>query len=356
MKIAVACLDSGSVKEVTFTKDVDTSDPNSPQPSIETFVGIKGDPVLRMINTEYGIVLCRKRGAVVLVNDDFEVIRELANLDNVIGLELVKEKVVLVSAQGQGLVVDLHSGSRISEFRLRQDLTTFAMHPKDNTIFLSSGLQQLPNVFRLDLASGELEELWLAKNPKNNRFDLKEENLVTAAAFLPTDEQFVFVTVTKHGKLRVYDTRHGGRPIQQVEVSKCALKAVAAASTNSVIVADSQAKMGLWQISANGRLLGYYKGINGSTWTVQTRGRFVAAGGLDRYLRVYETSNRAPAGKIYVGEEISALVFLQDEDEKRRADEDELWYELEMASKVQKIHDEDTDNEEDEEVFVGFQD
>lgn len=354
MKIAVACLDSGSVKEVTFSRDVDTSDPNSAKPSIDTFVGSKADPVLRMINTDYGIVLCRKRGTVALVNDDFETMRELANLENVIGLEHLEEKLVVVSASGQGLVVDLRTGKQISEFKLREDLTTFAMHPKDNTIFLSSGLQQLPNVFQLKLATGELEELWVAKNPKNNRFDLKEENLVTAATFIPTGKQFHFATVTKHGKLRVYDTMHGGRPIHQVEVSKYALKSVVAGGSDSVVVADSQAKMGLWQIFPKPRLLGYYKGINGSTWTVETRGRFVAAGGLDRYLRVYETSNRAPAGKVFVGEEISSLLFLQDEDEKRKADEDELWDELEMASKIQRVEDENKD--EDEEEFGGFDD
>lgn len=354
MKIAVACLDSGSVKEITFSRATDTSDPNSEKPQIETFAGSKGDPVLRMVNTDYGIILCRKRGSVSLVNDDFEVIRELCRLENVIGIEPLGNALVLASSNGQGCAINLRDGSLISSFALREDLTTFVANPAEPGTFLTSGLQQLPNIVKIDLNSGTVQVQWTAKNPKNNRFDLKEENLVTAATFLPHGQKSWFATVTKHGKLRIYNPSHGGRPIHQIEVSKYALKAVRPAGADSVVVADSQAKMGLWQYVPSPRLLGYYKGISGSTWTIETRGRFVAAGGLDRYLRVYETKNRSPAGKIFVGEEISSLVFLQDEDEKRRADEDELWDELEMASKVHKITHDDDDDEECE--FEGFED
>ena len=70
---------------------------------------------------------------------------------------------------------------------------------------------------------------------------------------------------------------------------------------------------------------------------------FVATGGLDRYLRVYDLETREMVSKVYMGSQIADILFLEGEEEEEseeEVDEEEennaLWDELESNRPAKK--------------------
>lgn len=184
--------------------------------------------------------------------------------------------------------------------------------------------------------NGELKSLFKGKNVKNDKLDLQVPIHITDIKFLSAGKKdtFELLTSTKYGQIRVYDTSKGRRPVQDIKVSRDGIKLLApAANDKDVIYADTHMNAAIFDISRKQKK-GNFDGFTGNTQSLHSyEGRLLAAGGLDRYLRVFDLQTREPVGKIFTGCEISAVHILEDDVKKREVEADELWDELETAAK-----------------------
>lgn len=320
MKLIAALADSASLQELNFKMTVDTSKKSSEAPEIQE--------VLPGPSAGY-----KKHAAIThflrIDEDTFLVARKNGNVDKgsstiaqlesaIVGLASLNEFIVVFSANGRSLAI---SRSKTIEFQLRSNLSCVVQDPNNLSQFASAGDEALPDVFDINIkkSSVDMKIHWQGTQPPNDMLDLPELNKVSAMAFVGKR----LVSVTSHGRLRVYDTaQKTGQPDHMIQVTKDALKSIVRSSSypNTVIIGDSRSTVSQWSINPP-KLLGHFKGVNGSTRCLSVKGQFVALGGLDRYVRVFNIVKRQPAGKVYVGQEIWAIQLVRtDEDE----DEDEL--------------------------------
>lgn len=320
MKVVAALADSASVQELRFKKTVDTSKQSSELPEIEEVLpgpstgNKKQAAITHFLRVdEDTIVVARKNGSIDKGTDT------IAHLESaIVGLALLNEFVIVFSANGHSLAI---GRSKTINFQLRNNLVCVVQDPSNPSKFASAGDEELPDVFELTIkkSAANTKVYWQATQPPNDMLDLPELNKVSAMTFVGVN----LISVTSHGRLRVYDTtKESGQPDHMVQVTKDALKSITTdpANPGTVIIGDSRSTVSRWNVEPP-KLLGHYKGVNGSTRCISVKGSFVALGGLDRYIRIFDIVKRQPAGKVYIGKEIWAIQLIRtDEDE----DEDEL--------------------------------
>jgi len=348
MKVVVSTADSASVKEVSFSKFVDTTKKESDAPSTQLLLPSAGNgpkkslAVTHLSVRDEDIAIARKNGCVQL--NDTELV---SSGTTCVGLEWGAPDtehagtIFFFGSDGTGWAHNTVSNKRHT-FSVRPNLTTVISDPSTPLRFASAGLEPLPNVFELVFGKNQVDVVtkWEAVPPPNNILDLPERNLVNCLGFTDKD---TLVAATEEGFLRVYDLLNEdpdvlpGQPVDSVKASQSAFKSMAVDPTrkDAVIVGDSRTTVGRWSLRPN-KLLGHYKGVNGSTRCISCRGKFVAMGGLDRYLRVFDIEKRQPAGRVYLGEEIWDLALVKQDEEEDIDDVDTLWNDLGLANKRKK--------------------
>ncbi|CAK9438248.1 uncharacterized protein LODBEIA_P24930 [Lodderomyces beijingensis] len=229
------------------------------------------------------------------------------------------------------------------------------------------------NVFKGDYKCAlKPKTIFKAKNVRNDHLDLRVPIWITNILFFDNAAkkgQYKLITSTRYGQLRLYDMAHGRKPTNDFQVTDSAILRLAFADDEQtqVVVTDTHsliAKYSLSQIDKRAfktnsasagdiikpvpRLLGKFAGGNtGATFAVQVYDNVAAFGGLDRYLRAFNTDDRELLAKIYLGVEISSLIILDDEDEvdkeeqdqKRKREEEEAHEEEEMWNQLSKKRD-----------------
>jgi hypothetical protein len=216
-------------------------------------------------------------------------------------------------------------------------------------------------------AKSTATSLWQARNVKNDRLHLRVPVWIRHIAFLPVaaENLYKLQVVTRSGLVRFYDSAEGRRPRKEVRASHEPVSAVAySAATGDVVVSDTKSSTYLLSPQGNGtkaetavvsaelKMRGKLTGSTGAVKALVLYGpnaELIVAGGLDRYLRVFENgASRACVGKVFVGTHITAIAVIDgfenegDEDAaaggiKREHDDndeegDELWQELEEVS------------------------
>ncbi|KAK9481050.1 hypothetical protein V1514DRAFT_324083 [Lipomyces japonicus] len=183
------------------------------------------------------------------------------------------------------------------------------------------------------------QKLWKAKNVKNDELDLRVPVWVSDVWFLDVDDNaaadslndhFRLVISTRFGHVRVYETSSSRKPILNVEVGEHPLVALTVTdSDREVVFGDTHGTTARFSL-ITGRKLGHYVGAGGSVLSLDTfiessnktnnndddddgenhDNKFIATGGLDRFLRVYRMQSRELVGKVYVGTKVSAVKIL----------------------------------------------
>ncbi|QRG40392.1 hypothetical protein FDK38_004862 [Candidozyma auris] len=175
---------------------------------------------------------------------------------------------------------------------------------------------------------------------------------------------FKMVTSTGYGQIRLYDTSLEEEPIGSYKICEKPIRVLQFATDHEdeVIVADSHnfvARVSLFKVDAKAerivsasagtfykpslKILGKYS-KGGNTGAINSIARspsrnVVATGGLDRYLRVFDVQTRNLLAKVYLGTQISSLLFIEDDglsnldrDQAESAledqNDDEIWEQL----------------------------
>ena len=383
MKILVTSDDTGAVKEVVCSRGTDTSKQDAKQPkSIKNICSEPGASVrtrvLHMVNFKSTFLVASRLGGSVTIYDlnheEYELVHTyqlaISNEDKPISLiELEEFDVVVVAFEsGKVFVINLNNGKfdlDPIEIQLpgKKGISAFINNPHEAGVFACGGKENDARIIRLfegeitkDVFEAENKQeffqpdvIFTARNVKNDHLDLRPPIWISSILFFdekPKDG-YKFLTSTRYGQVRIYDTTHGKRPIQDYKVCEKPIVTLNFAdSEEEVIVSDTHnlvAKYSLAQIDSKAfkthsasageitkpvsKLLGKFS-AGGNTGAIVGVNIFddeiISTGGLDRYLRTYDISSREILAKVYLGVQISDVLMLDSEDEEEEEPESEM--------------------------------
>lgn len=348
-------------------KGTDTSKQNATQPEkIDTFhsQGFKSriEKLQRVdFEDEVYIVAARTNGTIELYKDDgsFTVVNSVADLfekDEFVSVFVSAG--YLYAATGNGVVIavklaDFVSGKTTTPItvNITSPVSAFIPHPTQAGVFASGGKENdvaIIRLFKKKITEADLKEeiLFKAKNVKPDKLDLRVPIWISNIAFVDLDQhkkdRWFFITTTRYGQVRKYDTSHGRKPIYSKKLSDTPLVTLKLTADDKIICSDTKTTTGIFDIN-KGVLLGKFKGATGATQSIDTVDGKLAAGSLDRYVRVFDIDTREQLAKVFIGTKISSVVLLDSEDPLTEEEVKEI--EL-KESKARAIEDEEEDDEE----------
>ncbi|KAK6464759.1 ribosome biogenesis protein NSA1 [Scheffersomyces coipomensis] len=422
MKLLVSSDDNGQVKEVIFNRGTDTSKKDGQQPiSIKNFcTEPKVISKSRLINFSDKYLVAAKLGGSLniyeLPDEEIEMEdEEKYKLLHSYNLEVEKgdvpialiandelESIIVAYESSKVFIINLSNEDFnvdpiLINLDINKPIAAFVENPYEHGTFAYGGKEVDVKIIRLFEKNVNHEifskkdykksfipkELFKAKNAKNDHLDLRPQIWISQILFFkdqPTNG-YKFITATRYGQIRLYDTTHGRRPIKDFKLCDKPIITLSFVNENEseIIVTDTHnliAKHSLTLVDENAhktisasagviikpvaKLLGKFSegGNTGATFGVASNGEILVTGGLDRYVRVFDIESRELLGKVYLGVEISSILIVDDEDEieeadivneapiiqkrkrrdiateaKEESDEEDLWNELEINEK-----------------------
>jgi ribosome biogenesis protein NSA1 len=291
----------------------------------------------------------RSNGDVLLYDEKYETVHKFEAKDlqtqqsKIIGLCSVRDKIIVCTQQGHIVMCGLKDlDVSFAEIPNANDLEVFKPDLKNSSIFAYGGKEQDLKIVNIEPETGEVTPVFEAKNVKNNRLDMRQAIWITDLEFLPTkaENNFKLVTATRYGQLRVYETAQKQRPFINIKISDRPLCRVLRVTNDTVVATDNHISTFKYKIrSSDTQLVGKYgSGNTGAVQAVHSKGSLLATGGLDRYLRVFDTESRELCGRIFVGNHITNVIVLEEDngDLTAHESEEDVWKDLEKAEKRKK--------------------
>ncbi|ODV81990.1 uncharacterized protein CANTADRAFT_24693 [Suhomyces tanzawaensis NRRL Y-17324] len=240
-----------------------------------------------------------------------------------------------------------------------KSINAFVANPNVEGVFAYGGQENDLQIIKLyeqpatglmfnDKVEFKPKVLFNAKNVKNDHLDLRVPVWISNILFLkdaPTPDAYKVLTSTRYGQLRIYDTTHGRRPVKDYKICEKAIVAMTFGDEQqeSVIVTDVHNLIGKYSLikedekalkihSASAgdvvrpvlKLLGKFSqgGNTGATHALENaEDEVLVAGGLDRYLRVFDIETRDILAKVYLGVEVLSVLVDDLEDEEEEVEE-----------------------------------
>lgn len=211
--------------------------------------------------------------------------------------------------------------SHATELKAGRLLTRMRQDKAEKNIIATGGKENDLQVWDLNSPT---EPVFRAKNVAADQvLQLRIPVWVSDVSFISTTS---LVTCSRHGHIRLYDTRSGKRrPVLQLEWMEKgemeACTAIAASNDeNQVIVGSSQGKLALWDFrkgKGDKGLFRKYKGCVGAIKDIGTAGRYFSTAGLDRFLRIYDVKNKRPIQKMYLKSRLNCVLMNKDFDPEK---------------------------------------
>ncbi|KOG99410.1 ribosome biosynthesis protein NSA1 [Saccharomyces eubayanus] len=350
---------------------------------------------------------------------EFEIVSSLSNLLNDLKLEqlskksvkrtkLVDEFVTLCPLKNEPLnstfVAATKSGSlhiikkekdgklnKLASLELKAPLEFLQLYDleeahDDKILFAYGGEENLVKLVEMESDFTSLEQVWEAKNVKNDRLDMRVPVWPMALKFLkPSPNQtdkdklnYQFSAISRWSHLIKYSTQHGRKPFAQIDLLPnrdplsqmevfdthgknvvSSLGNLQSGSFDELNVITTDLKRNVFKFDGKGKMLSKIgrDDITGTSTYVHVHGgKYLLQGGLDRYVRVFDIKTNKMLVKAYLGSRINAIIMLDDteiemplsasakaakEKQKRKIaeiedDADDLWTKLEGKSGVSK--------------------
>jgi hypothetical protein len=168
--------------------------------------------------------------------------------------------------------------------------------------------------------------IWNALNVSQDKLHLRVPVWITAIAFQqPYINNNIFYTGTAYKHIRMYDTKSSQRPVVSIDIGGDYRISSICPSINSSIkddndtdssrylyVADTSGGLSLWDMRQQ-RRLHVMKSAAGSIRRMVTsdNGEYLACVGLDRFLRVYDTTTNAITDAVYLKNRLNCCIFAE---------------------------------------------
>lgn len=205
-----------------------------------------------------------------------------------------------------------HAGSRT--FSVGPDIYAAALH-RDGSLAVG-GKEHDVTVW--DSEKGV--EAWRARNVMPSKLDLRVPVWVRGISFLrdvgsgdpAAVSPNLLAAVSSYKHVRLYDIRAGQRPVQSVEMGEHPFTCIAQSEDGrSLITGDTAGALRRIDVGTL-KLTGVFKGPVGciKSLSVHQGGLpYVAAVGLDRQLRVYNTQSRQLVRQLYMKQRLTSVLF-----------------------------------------------
>jgi len=273
------------------------------------------------------------------IYDTFVSMHQLPNNKNVLLLASKSGLVHIISIKKNTLkLIKTHEIIAPLDFAQIYDNTN-----SKSVVFAYGGEENLVKLVKLSANFKELTKIWEAKNVANDRLDMRIPVWPTALKFLnPQDSNkiesdklnYQFVVVTHWSHLAVYQTQHGRKPLEYIDLllkrdPLACLEMVgneklmtAAGNLKSSDVNDfsfvtTDLKKNVMRFNNKGRLITKFgkDDIVGSAFFVITvKGKYLLQGGLDRYVRVFDLESARRIAKVYVTGKCNNVLMLDDDE------------------------------------------
>ncbi|KAL6942265.1 hypothetical protein ACO0QE_003434 [Hanseniaspora vineae] len=207
------------------------------------------------------------------------------------------------------------------------------------------GEENLIKLIQISSDLKSMDQVWEAKNVKNDKLDLKVPIWPMSVVFTPTNDtqdetklNLEFLEITKTGFIRHYKTQHGRKPLDSIDIIHdrpsqrqqwpSILRAQLFQSnitpngnstsnfddTSRIVLADSSKN--LLQIDTiKGSLKGKYghRDIYGVTSCIRNfENKYLVCGGIDGYLRIYDAHTRKRLAKVYCKHKVLECIIEDD--------------------------------------------
>lgn len=351
MKILASSDETGLVKEIVCSKGTDTSKKEGIKPSslknicTEPAACLKNRVTDMTIINDY-LVTLRLNGTVCFYSlDDYELIADVDLCgDKPISLINYQQHnaVIVAFETNKVFVISLDNFSPIQiDLPVDGDKTiaSFVSNPFKSGVFAFGGEENDVKLVSLyDKPNKELSKtkfnptiIFTAHNVPKDFLGLRSPISVKHIRFF---EEHKFITVTKYGQLRIYDTTIKKRPIHDFKIGPKPIIQVTLNKDNAILSDTTNliGKYSLTKIDPNAtkiqsasagelrrpsvKLLGKFSegGNTGATHAIYNfDNKYVATGGLDRYLRIFDIDTRKMVAQVYLGTQISSIIILDDE-------------------------------------------
>ncbi|CUM66751.1 uncharacterized protein PRCAT00004432001 [Priceomyces carsonii] len=415
MRFLATSLDTGAVKEVICCSGTDTSKKDATQPQLIKDVCL--EPLsssatrvihLQLFNSKY--VLATRLGGSLCVyensysnneGDNFNLLHTymLETSKDDIPIALIKLEnvdIVLVAYKsGNVYIVNFNDGKFDLDpisFKVPGDkqMSDFVNDPNEVGVFAYGGEENNIKLIRINQGpiSKELFKsknqslipsvIFSSKNVKNNYLDMRVPISISKIKFLDHPEGiFKFLAVTKQGDLQIYDTSHGKRPVESFKLCSNPITNIAIGSKlhDELTLTDTRGLLAKYSLSMidkrafkensatagdifrpSLKLLGKFSS-GGNTGTINgikiSDTGILASGGLDRYLRVFNTETREILAKVYLGVEISDVLILSSTDagESVISDEPDMGQSGSQSLPKSNVEDGSSDGSDDDEYI-----
>ena len=401
MKILASSDGTGVVKEIICQSGTDTSKKDGIKP--QSLRNICTEPesslktrVIEMIVFNTYLITLRINGVVCIYDaksEEYPLVHvfNLDNDENDNPISLVNysdhNAIMVAFESGKIFIMDINDFKRqpiIVNSPTPKKIATFVEYHEQNGVFAYGGEENDVKLIKLFNDINETsfldtkftsEIIFTAKNVPNNHLDLRVPVSIKKIKFLDSDPEsnsYKFITITKYGQLRIYDTSSNIRPIHDCKIGeKPLIQLVGAQNDDTVVISDTTNLIGKYSLTqfdskatkinsaaagqlvrSSVKLLGKYSegGNTGATHAIYNyKDQLIGTGGLDRYARIFDLQSRKLIAKIYLGTQISSLIIIKNDDDKEKEQKPKLNKKKRALNKDRKGNDEDEDEDEDEE-------
>ncbi|KAG6462825.1 hypothetical protein O3G_MSEX013488 [Manduca sexta] len=207
----------------------------------------------------------------------------------------------LLSATAGGVVrvwgkdVDIHTGGKLDRMRVCDDDTLFATGGEENDL----------KIWRL----GEAEPVFQAKNLPHDWLQLRRPIWVTDLTFLPGEGGRLAAVCSRHGYVRLYDSRAQRRPVHNVEFQLAATCIAPSFDERQVLVGFGRGQIHQVDLRV-GRPDKGYKGCVGSVTCLAAvkQQRLIVSASLDRHIRVHRYETKELLYKQYLTSKLTCVL------------------------------------------------
>ncbi len=230
------------------------------------------------------------------------------------------DKMLLYNAQGSVSVYDSKaiksSKANLVNFDVKGPLSVAAMCNNGGVLF--GGKENDAKLYSIETQ----KEIWAAKNVSQDNLHLRVPVWITCMSFRnPLVDSFegdssVFYTGTAYRHVRMYDMKSSQKPTATLEIGpdfrvSAIQPARGGESDRLLYVSDTTGGITQWDMRTQ-RRVHTLKGASGSIreMSLSEDGKHLACVGLDRFLRVYDTTSNKLAHSIYLKNRLNTCVFV----------------------------------------------
>lgn len=393
MKVLVSADETGLIKEVICNKGTDTSKKEGIKP--QSVKNICDEPaasirarVIDMTIIDDFLITLRLNGTLCIYRlNDYDLVKDV-NLCGDKPISLINyqdhNSVIVAFETNKIFIISLDTFETIQvdlPVKDNKPIVSFVSNPFKSGVFAFGGeendvkiisLYDNPNNKTFSNTKFNPTIIFEAENVPNDFLDLRVPISIKHIRFMNEHE---FITVTKYGQLRIYNTTIKKKPIHDFKIGPKPIIQVTLTEDNAILSDTTHliGKYSLTQIDSKAvkiqsasagelrrpsvKLLGKFsEGTNsGATHAIYNYDdKYVGTGGLDRYLRIFDINTRKLIAKVYLGTQISSIIILNDEDEGNEEDGDskDISHNKKIKlNKKKRLNTNDDDDDDDDEIW-----